>query len=245
MLKIAVCDDEREFAARLRLDVSRALDGMGLAHEIRACHSAEELCRRLEGGEGYDLIFLDIRFAKNEMDGVRAGLRIREEYGDSHVSIVYVSWERDCAFDLIDANPLRFLLKPLERGEIEKTLRKHLRVKGFSSGRFSYKKGRDTVSAWIKDIVCLEAHDRKIVVRLADGASDEFYGALKDAYDARLKSRDFLFIHASYLVNYDYVADVKYDRLLMQGGASLPISQNRRADVRRRYATITQRRRLV
>ena len=83
------------------------------------------------------------------------------------------------------------------------------------------------------------------ILTLADGARDEFYGALKDVWDTRLKSRDFLFVHASYLVNYDYVADVKYDRLLMQGGASLPISQNRRADVRRRYATITQQRRLV
>ena len=245
MLKIAVCDDEKELAARLSLDVARALDGMKVAHEIHTCHSAEKLCRRLEGGEGYDLIFLDIKFAKNEIDGVQAGLRIREEYENNHVSIVYISWERDYAFDLVDATPLRFLIKPLARGEIEKTLKKHLKVKGFSSGRFSYKKGRDTVNAWIKDIVCLEAHDRKIIITLADGARDEFYGALKDVWDTRLKSRDFLFVHASYLVNYDYVADVKYDRLLMQGGASLPISQNRRADVRRRYATITQQRRLV
>jgi len=245
MLKIAVCDDEKEIAARLCLDVAQTLDGLKLAHEIHVCHSAEELCRKLEDGGGYDLVFLDIRFAKNEIDGVQAGLRIREEHKNNRVSIVYVSWERDYAFDLIDINPLRFLIKPLTREEIEKTLKKYLKAKGFSSGRFSYKKGRDTVSAWIRDIVCFEAHNRKITITLADGTKDEFYGALREVYDTQLESGDFLFVHASYLVNYDYVTDVKYNRLLIQGGASLPISQNRRIDVRRRYATITQQRRLV
>ena len=245
MLKIAVCDDEKELAARLHLDVAQTLDSLKLAHEIHTCHSAEELCRKLKDGGGFDLIFLDIQFAKNEIDGVQAGVRIREEYENNHVSIVYISWEKDYAFDLVDINPLRFLIKPLGREEIEKTLKKFLKVKGFSSGQFSYKKGRDTVSALIKDIVYFEALDRKIFITLADGTKDDFYGALKDVYDTQLKSGDFLFIHASYLVNYDYVSGIQYDRLLIQGGVSLPISQNRRIDVRRRYATITQQRRLV
>jgi len=92
-----------------------ALSGLKLAHEIHTYHSAEELCRKLEDGEGYDLIFLDIQFAKNEIDGVQAGARIREEYENNHVSIVYISWEKDYAFDLVDINPLRFLIKPLTR----------------------------------------------------------------------------------------------------------------------------------
>ena len=245
MLRIAVCDDERELAARLRLDVAQALDDLKLAHEIHVCHSAEELCRKLEDGCGYDLIFLDIRFAKNEIDGLQTGLRIWEEYENNRVSIVYVSWERDYAFDLVDINPLRFLIKPLTREEIEKTLKKYLKEKGFSSGRFDYKKGRDTVSVWIRDIVYFEARDHKIYITLADGTKDDFYGALREVYDTRLESGDFLFIHASYLVNYDYVTDIKYDSLLIQGDVSLPISQKRRIDVRRRYATITLQRRLV
>ena len=244
MLKIAVCDDEKELAARLRLDVARVLDGLKLAHEIHICHSAEELCRKLEDGGGYDLIFLDIQFAKNEIDGMQAGLRIREDYENNHVSIVYISWEREYAFDLVDINPLRFLIKPLTFEEIEKTLKKHLKIKGFSSGQFSYKKGRNTVSARIKDIVYFEVRDRKIYITLADGTTDDFYGTLKDIYDTQLESGDFLFIHASFLVNYDYITDIKYDRLLIQSGTSLPISQNRRIDVRQRYATITQQRRL-
>jgi len=245
MIKVAVCDDDEELAAGLSLDVAWVLDDMKLAHEIHACHSAEELCRKLEDGGGYDLIFLDIQFARNEIDGVQAGLRIREEHENNNVSIVYISWEKDYAFDLVDINPLRFLIKPLTREEIEKTLKKYLKIKGFSSGRFSYKKGRDTASAWIKDIVYFESRDRKIYITLADGTRDEFYGSLKEVYDSRLESGNFLFIHASYLVNYDYVTDIKYDSLLIQGDVPLPISQKRRADVRRRYATITQQRRLV
>ena len=193
---------------------------------------------------GYDLIFLDVQFAKNEINGLQAGIRIREELNNNYVAIVYISWE-DHAINSYEADPLYYLLKPLTREKIEKMVKTYLKRKGFSTGQFSYKKIRETVKIWIKDIVYLEAKGRKITVNRADGTHDDFYGTLKEVYEAQLKTSGFIFIHASYMVNYDYVTTIKYDHLLLKGGLSLPVSQNRRSDARQRYFSITQQRRLV
>ncbi|MCL2233431.1 MAG: LytTR family transcriptional regulator [Treponema sp.] len=109
---------------------------------------------------------------------------------------------------------------------------------------FEWKKGHDTFSSRLKDIVYFESDGRKVLIRFSDGSSDEFYGSLRDVYHSQLKERDFLFIHASYLVNYDHVAAVKNDHLLIRGGEKpLPISRERKSEVMAAWLAITRRRR--
>ena len=75
------------------------------------------------------------------------------------------------------------------------------------------------------------------------GGKDEFYGVLKDTYARQLENLDFLYIHAAYAVNFDYVQEMKYDSLHLSGiDFPLPITQDRRKEVRDKYTGIRQRR---
>jgi len=246
MLKIAVCDDEPGICLQLQGALAEILDRQKALHNIDLFDSAEALCRKLNTGMQYDLIFLDIGFANSEINGVQAGHHIRNVHRNNSISIVFISWEDGYAMDLFDLRPLHFLIKPLMHEKIEQTVNTYLEIIGFSPLVFTYKKGPETFSAQIKNIVYLESADRKIVIHFSGGARDDFYGSLKELYHSQLKERDFLFIHASYLVNYDYVASVKYDRVLINGSpSSLPISQSRSSEVRETHLAIMKRRRLV
>ena len=110
-------------------------------------------------------------------------------------------------------------------------------------GEFTYRKGCNTFQAPLKDIVYFEVNNRKITLHFQDGSNDEFYGVLSEIYETQLKAADFLFAHAAYAVNYDYITDMSFDSLLIQG-ASLPIARNRRDEVRRQYTGIMRKRRL-
>jgi len=245
MVKIAVCDDEEEITAGLELALADILGAIGVEHEIRGFSSARELCRSLQAGERYGLIFLDIAFSENEINGVETGWIIREVHKDNAVSIVYISWEKRYAMELFKIRPLDFMIKPLARGEIERAVETYLEISTPPGGKaeLAYKKGHLERSARIKDIVYLEARDRKVVIHLCDGGKDDFYGALKDVYEEQLKRRDFLFVHASFAVNYDYVTAVKYNSLHVACSPTpLPVSRNRRDEVRRRYSAIMKRR---
>ena len=197
----------------------------------------------LFAGARFDLIFLDINFAENEISGVEAARIIREE-GDERTSIVYISWENRRATDLSKTRPIEYLLKPLERDAVEDVVKTYLRLAGpATEGLFHYRKNGSELSAQIRDIVYFESSKRKIIMHLRGGGEDEFYGTLKEIREGPLKGRDFLFAHASYLVNYDYVRAINYKGILVAGGeAPLPISQDKRSEVREQYMEITDRR---
>jgi DNA-binding LytR/AlgR family response regulator len=97
----------------------------------------------------------------------------------------------------------------------------------------------------IKDIVYLESTKRKITLHLTDGRKTEFYGTLKEIYQQQLQKFDFLLIHASFAVNYDYISALKYDEVVLADGVTtLPVSRNKRNEVREAYYAIVERRRV-
>ena len=244
MIMIAICDDETTIGAELERTLIATLDKLQIKHSIDVFFSGEDLCRHMEKGAHYDLIFLDIEYAKNEINGVEVGRLIRDAQQNELVSIVYMSRIKDYAFELFEVRPLNFLLKPLEHNMIEKTVRTYLKIAGLWSGELSYKVGRDTFKAKVKDIVYIESRDKKLIINYANGSTAEFYGAIKELYHEQLMKFDFLFIHAAYVVNFDYITAIRYDRVsLTESTSPLPISQGRRNEIRERYCEIIKRRR--
>lgn len=245
MIMIAICDDETTIGADLERALIDILDKTQIEHSIDVFFSGEDLCRHMEKDSHYDLIFLDIEFAKNEINGVEVGRLIRDAQQNDLVSIVYMSRIKDYAFELFEVRPLNFLLKPLEHDVIEKTVRTYLKIAGLWSEKFSYSIGRDTFKVKVKDIVYIESRDRKLLLNFSDGKVVEFYGSLKEVYHEQLKRFDFLFIHAAYVVNFDYISAIRYDRVfLMDSAMPLPISQGRRNEIREKYCEIMKRRRV-
>jgi len=183
MVYVAICDDETKIGAELECTLIDIFRKLNIKHEIDVFFSGHELCKKMEDGAHYDLIFLDIKFAKNEIDGVEAGRLIRDVHQNHLAAIVYISWETKYALELFDIQPLNFLVKPLNNEKIEDVVRRYLKVSGLWSGVFAYKIGHDTIKVQVRDIVYLESCDRKLVLHLADGKKEEFYGSIKTAYE--------------------------------------------------------------
>ena len=243
MILVAVCDDELKIGAELEGALINIFGKRSIKYEIDVFYTGEELCKEMETGKHYDLIFLDIEFAQTEMNGVDVGRFIRDVHHNYLASIVYISWEKKYALQLFEIQPLNFLIKPLKEEKIDEVIDKYLKITGLWSGVFTYKIGHDTFKAQVKDIIYLESYDRKLVLHLADGSKDEFYGSLKNEYEEQLRKFDFLFIHNAYVVNYDYVAALKFNQVsLVDSGVSLPISKHRRNEVRENYYEIMKRR---
>jgi len=239
----AICDDEKNVVAELERALIDILSKQNIKHEIDVYYTGEELCTQMENGAHYDLIFLDIEFAKDAINGVEVGRLIRETYRKDLASIVYISWEMKYSMQLFDIRPLNFLIKPLDYVKVEQTITTYLRISGLQSGEFSFKIGHSTHKVQIKDIVYLQSDKRKLILHLADGRKEEFYGTLKEVYQAQLQQFDFIRIHASCVVNYDYIAVAKYEEMvLIDGKTSLPISQPKRKEVKEAYYEIMEKR---
>lgn len=245
MIRVAICDDEVAIGAELETILIDIFTPLNVDHEIEVFLNGNALCREMDAGCRFDLIFLDIEYSKSEPNGVALGRLIRERYQNNIVSIVYISWEKKYAMDLFDIRPMNFLIKPLAYEKIRQTVNTYLTISGLGTRELVYKKGHDTFKVPAHEIIYLENRQRKIIIHFAGGRTDEFYGSLKDIYNDLLKDLDFLFIHASYVVNYDYVTVVKYNQLFITNSAvPLPISPNKKNGVRERYLEIIKKRKV-
>jgi len=161
------------------------------------------------------------------------------------VSIVYISRIKSYAYELFDIQPFNFLVKPLKYEKIDEVIRKYIKISGFWSEDFIYKVGQDTFKIKIKDIIYVESYDKKLILHLVNGRKEEFYGSIKEVYQEQLIEFDFLFIHTSYIVNYDYVTALKFNQVsLVDCVMPLPISKHRKNEVRERYYEIMKRRKV-
>jgi len=244
-LFVAICDDDKRVSAELEIFLTDIFDKLNIKYEIDVYFTGESLCEKMGNGTHYNLIFLDIEFAKNAINGIQVGRTIREAHRNHMAAIVYISWQMAYSMQLFAIRPFDFLIKPLDYKKIEPVVKAYVNIAGVWSGDFTYKSGHDNYKLQIKDIVYLQSVGRKIVLHLTDGRKEEFYGSLKEVYQDQLQGFDFIFIHSSYVVNYDHIAVVKYDKVILTSDATpLPISQPKRKEVREAYYEITERRRL-
>jgi len=130
MIYVAICDDETKIAADLECALIDIFGKLSIKHEIVVFFSGKELCRAIESGLYYDLIFLDIEFAQNEINGVEVGRFIRDIRSNYMVSIVYISRIKSYAYELFDIQPFNFLIKPLKYEKIDEVIRKYIKISG-------------------------------------------------------------------------------------------------------------------
>ena len=240
---VAICDHEENIARGLARILGYIFDELEIDVRIHYFSSGEALDRKLSAETYYcDLLFLDVGGRPGCKTGIEMGRRIRNVYENHSMSIIYISQEIDYSIQLFDTRPFHFLLKPLVYKQVEQVVQLYLKVVNPWDGEFTYRVDHSLCRVKRKDIVFLESADRKIVMHLINGRKETFYGALKDVYQ-ELKFHDFLHIHASYVVNYNYIAKFKYAEVcLTTGDSPLPISQSRRRTAREDYLSIVKRR---
>ena len=179
--------------------------------------------------EQWDVLFLDIEMPN--INGVEVGTRVREQLQNYGLKIIYVSSQRGYAMDLFKVDTFDFLIKPVKYEELEEVMNKLMNTLNRSGEMFVYHKKGQTARCKMEDILYFESQLKKTIV-VTRQKTDEFYASLKDIYE-ELKDKRFFYCHKSILVNYDRVAEFHYDKLVLDNGEELEISQAKRKEVRR------------
>lgn len=112
MLKIGICDDDREFITQLEELILKYLENNNFRAEIHSFTQSCELFQYIQNGEMFDILFLDIEL--DDITGIDIGRRLRSEYHNDYIQIVFISLKENYALQLFDMRPLNFLVKPVE-----------------------------------------------------------------------------------------------------------------------------------
>ncbi|MBP3544024.1 MAG: response regulator transcription factor [Lachnospiraceae bacterium] len=230
MIKVAVCDDDVAFAGSTQSFLDKISDEYHVELEISVFLSGSELVKEYRDGNSFDLIFLDIEM--NGMDGIATARNIREL--DYHVLIVYISSHDEYLRQLFEAEPFRFLKKPVEYEEFCGVFfQAQKRITAMQSNYFCFRSGKNLMKIFCKDILYFESSGRKVILHTVQ-RTYEFYDKLNNI-EEKLKELRFVRIHKAYLVNLDNVESFQYERLALTDGTILSISEKNRPRLRNEF----------
>ena len=221
--QIVVCDDNKAIRDKI-VKVLRTLEQeINEDFEIAQFASAEELL--FEYSESTDILILDIQML--QMTGMQAAKELRKR--DRNVQIIFLTALSEYAVEGYDVHAYSYLVKPVNESVLKEKVRSIIELQAADKPvyiEFKNKDGIDVVN--IYTILFIESFSHDVVVHTAVGAK-KYPKRMRDIED-RLYEHDFFRIHKSYVINLKKVTRISGENVILEGGAVLPISRNRRKE---------------
>lgn len=180
--------------------------------------------------EGYlegELLFLDIYM--DQLNGMETARKLRAL--SCNIPIIFLTASPDFAVESYEVQASGYLLKSFSEEKIKKLLNRILKTD--MQRRVAIKSKRQYRYPYTDDIVYVESDKHTITLHLSDQSEIVAQDKLIEI-ENRIDEKRFLHCHQSYLVNMDYIKDVK-DDFELQDGTIIPIRVRGRKEVLDRY----------
>lgn len=231
MLSIAICDDEKNICDYLEKRTRECLAKYDMEAHISIFSDGSALlkyCR--QNPTSFDIIFLDIKM--RTINGVECAKGLRDEGVNS--LIVFVTSSAEYVFSGYEARAFRYILKTdLENafdhifGECLGELKKHI------TDFYTIETPSLAKRIPLDEIIYFESKLRLVKLHTKN-EEISFYDKL-DHIEKELGKKDFLRIHQSFLVNATKIKSLTKEEIVLNSGATLPVSKSRANAVREAY----------
>jgi DNA-binding LytR/AlgR family response regulator len=232
MMEIVIYSGDTPTNKELNEIVSEFFVSFNLAHRISTYINTEELFASIEKGYRFHIIFIDID--PQCSDSIVLSESIRKY--DKKCVIILVACSADFAVKGYAVHAFDYLIKPINRKKIKRTLLDAINSSGsrlFSSLRVRAK-GID-VFVKCSNIVFIESARHYIKIHMNNGNEYEVYGKLNEYEDMLSGYKSYLRCHQSFLVNMDYVKNVKGRDFVMADNSKIPIRKSSFAKIKKEY----------
>ena len=238
MINIAMLDDERPSLDLFAGAFSSAFAAKGEKADIHCFSSPLEFLATLSDTR-YDLICLDV--IMEPMLGTEVAAKVREK--DTEVPLVFISSNENKVFSCFNYNPVGFIRKTnffddavsfidyfLNSILPKRKLRRTILVK--SRG--------DTILVDMDKILYIEGNHNYQSFHLKDSHEPIEVRELISALESQLTPYGFIRVHKGFIVNGSAIAKLSNLELTLCDGTKIPISQQRREEVYKRYLELTK-----
>lgn len=219
MIRVAICDDERQVVEELSEKVKEYLTKTHVSFELFTFQRGSAL---LESSRQFDLIFLDIQM--DGESGMETARRLRETGREAF--IVFITVLSEYVYDAFEVQASDYLLKPVDEQRFWRTMERicrNLQEREKSSLIIS-SKGNTCRAVLLREIYYCEAVNHKMHIHRKNSVL-ECYMKMQEL-ECRLDGR-FFKCHRSYLVNLEYVCGYEEGLAILENGERVPVSRLR------------------
>lgn len=226
-MRIAICDDDNTIINQIEeYLIKRKIKDL----DIDVFPSGDKLINYIKTNNvSFQIFFMDIEMTG--ANGIDTSAFIRDT--DKKALIIFMTQHRDYVYKVFEVLPFRFLVKPLDETNFNNVLNDALQHLHTVKQLFTFKQDRAVMQIFLDEIFFFESVGRKMTMSTAN-STFTFYGKLYEIY-AQLDKTLFFQIHASYIVNMEYISIIKDTEIVLKSGSCLPISKKFRADVKEQH----------
>ena len=168
MLRIGICDDNREDIARIReLAVRFSEEHPETPVQIQAYGQPYDLLDEVEKSGGFDLYLLDV--VMPHMTGVALARRLRER--KERAEILFLTVSKEYAVDAFSVKAAGYLIKPVSKPDFDGAVLECIhRLLPENNPSFMLKSKDGLYRVPVGELVCVESFNHNQVCTLADGS---------------------------------------------------------------------------
>ena len=227
MLNIAICDDEQISIDKIYSKVSQYCESKNISYYVHTYTTSMDLVS--SDLNNINIIFLDVDM--KGMNGIDAAKEIRKV--NKEVIIIYVSGYIQYAPEGYQVKAFAYILKNNIDVLFDGIMDEAINELQFNEDIYTVKINNEEINIAIKDIVFIESFDKELVINCVN---EKFTvkGQLNDIY-AELKSKGFLQLHRSYIVNMMHILRIKNYIITLSNGREIKASQRRWREIVSEY----------
>lgn len=234
MLNIALCDDDQYILDQVSTHMDSFIEQYHMNLNIEVYHNGDRLISAIQHNEVYDIIFMDI-----EMDG-NNGISVAKYIRNNGLNtiIIFISSYDKYMMDVFEVEPFRFIRKPIDFNVLQNVFLKAIEKLQKQKEYFEYYTKGIYKKVFYKDIIYFESKQRQIIIHAVTN-DDIFYAKLNDIEKIISgKLLQFIRIHQSYYVNYNFIKVFSSDQVTLFNGETLKISEDRKKNARLHYFSL-------
>ena len=228
-MKIAVCEDEKNIAEKLRSCIENFMNTTGTVFSVDLFLCGTDY---LKAGVDYDLLFLD--FQLPDMSGMDIAKKLREDKRET--TIIFVTAYADYVYESFEVDAVRYILKPVEEEKITKALKSFVSLHRNENSKINVPTARKENIVKLSEIVYIESDGKYSIVR---SNNDGFFKSIKPiSYYRDLiaeLSDAFFQTHRRFIVNMKYISKVNENVIVFVNGENAEISRRNISDFNKKY----------
>jgi DNA-binding LytR/AlgR family response regulator len=229
IMQIAIVDDLKNERDLLSSYIARYCQENNISLKLASFACGEEIIAAKN--TPFDIIFLDIYMPG--LSGLETAKEIRKE--DTACLLVFSTTSPDFAVKSFRVRAFDYLVKPYEYAQLAEIMALAEKALNKSSRYIEVKESREMVKILIRDILYADYDNHYIQIHTKDNII-KTYLAFQDFSPLLLKYPQFLNCYRNCIINMDSVASLYENDFLLTSGERIPITREKRSEIRQFYA---------
>jgi DNA-binding LytR/AlgR family response regulator len=225
MIKIAMCDDEKEICSLYQTKLKTILSEQNIIGHID-CFSDSKAFYELMDTTSFDIILLDIDMP--EINGLKIAQKMNTlEYKPI---LIFVTCHDTLVYQSFQYHPFGFIRKSYFDEEIRPVLMQAMEYKVKEKMFFMFSFENETVKILLSDILYFESNGNYLMLYTKNETYK--YRSTLTEVERELSEHGFIRIHKGFVVNSKEVYRIGNNEITLINGTELPIGRSNKESVR-------------